>query len=82
MIKQKIWRLYYIPVSSHLKRFGNRIKIGLCTGENVPDPLLNAASAPRVFSLLQGHMIIKLTFTVLVNFSLPHGLLGHPIQDF
>ena len=49
MVKQKNWRLYYIPVSSHLKRFDNRMKIGLCTAENVPDPHLNAASGPRVF---------------------------------
>ena len=51
MVKQKNWRLYYIPVSSHLKRFDNRMKIGLSTGENVPDPPLNAASVPQVFNL-------------------------------
>ena len=54
MVKQKNWRLYYTPVSSHLKRFDNRMKIGLCTGENVPDPVLTTASARRVFiSLLR-----------------------------
>ena len=53
MVKQKNWRLYYTPVSSHLKRFDNRMKIGLCTGENVPDPVLTTASARRVFKSLR-----------------------------
>ena len=50
MVKQKNWRLYYIPVSSYLKRFDNRMKISLCTSKNVPDTPLNAASGPRVFT--------------------------------
>ena len=49
MVKQKNWPLHYTSVTSHLKRFDYRMKIYLCTGENVPDPPLNAAFGPLVF---------------------------------
>ena len=59
MVKQKNWPLYYTPVSSHLKWFDNRMKIDLCASWNVPDPPLNAASAPLVFKLASTLWVTK-----------------------
>ena len=46
----KNWRLYYILLSPHLKRFVNRIRIDSCRGENVRAPPLTTPSGPRVFN--------------------------------
>ena len=38
MIKWKNWRLYTTQISTHLKRFVNRMQIDLCASWNVRDP--------------------------------------------
>ena len=56
------------------------MKIDLCTGENVPDPPLNAASGPRVFkfekltfskddSMIQMHISLELLFSLAVSYT-------------
>ena len=50
-LKKNNRTLYKTQVSSHLKRFGNRMKIDPCASSNVRAPPLTTWSGPRLFIL-------------------------------